>query len=453
MSQASAASQQNSTSKQNSLQPAHQQLTHSHSAPPISQYPAPLANVRLPKGIQQHQVAALAQQWGRQPLKQPAPVLIPATRAPDQNLQQLQPQLGRGPITVSIAATVGGAPQQASAKSPRSGVARQLFTQPAGKAVTTVTASRPVQSSCIGGPSASLASSSPAPSSMSATIPVQTNMNSSFQPKMSEGRPGLIAMPSIMMASQGQVHVGGEQVPPGMQPPQLEGNRSAPVSSAQGGFNFLAHMVQTPGNAFGWTSLADRGSLKEEGTKDDGGSFPNSEEAKAPGYKRLSAGSMPVGDASLLSTVTSLHGSQATFNAMQAHYLHQHQAQAHPLAPSNPHPHSVAQHSLPHPIERPDGGSNSMPHGHANLAHFSPISNPPAPSPTPPNANTSPISPGTSPRSGTTSPSTSAASQDRKLPRPIGTERHRQQNMRRTPVGFPDLPNTSASSIWAFQPG
>lgn len=458
--QASMSSQPPAASKQNSLQPGHQQLTMSHSAPPNPQYPTQMQTVRLPKGVQQHQMAALAQQWGRQPVRQPVPVMPPISRAPELSQQpQLQQQLqGRGPITVSVAAPVGSAPQQASAKSPRSGVARQLFTQPAGKAVTTtVTASRPIQSASVGGPGGVMASSAPSSvNNMPSAISGQSSINAtSFAAKISEGRPGMLHMPQMRMPAPGQAV--GEQMVQGMHPQQSDGNRSAPVSSAPGGFNFMAHMVPTPGNAFGWGC----GTLKEDDTGEEGG-FPNSEEAKAPGYKRLSTGSMPVGaggDAGLLSTVNSHQGNPANFNPIPAHYMQP----PHPIAPSNPHPHSQPhpahphqhphQHQHPPPIERPDVVSASMPHSHANLAHFSPIANPPAPSPTPPNANASPISPGTSPRSGTTSPSSSAAAQDRKLPRPIGTERSRQQNLRRTPVGFADLPITSAGSIWAFQAG
>ncbi|XP_030835495.1 ankyrin repeat domain-containing protein 17 isoform X5 [Strongylocentrotus purpuratus] len=467
MNQSSTANHQPPASKQNSLQPGHQQLTQSHSAPANSQYPNQMPGViRLPKGVQQHQMAALAQQWGRQPIRQPAPTTMAApSRVPDPSQHHQPPQQvhqqGRGPISVNVAPPVGSAPQQASAKSPRNGVARQLFTQPAGKAVTnTVSSNRPIQSVAVSGSGGVMTSSAPTPvGAMPVSVSAQSNINAStFASKISESRSGQqLHMPRMMMPSQSQGM--GEQVGSGMLPQQPDGNRSAPVSTATGGFNFLSHMnqgrSQNPANAFGWSSLAPGGTLKEEGTGEEGG-FPNSEEAKAPGYKRLSTGSMPVGggDAGLLSTVNNLQGNPPNFNPI--HYMHaQHPPPPHPHAPPNPHPHSQPhlnahphQHPHAHPIERPDVVSASMPH--ANLSHFSPITNPPAPSPTPPNAN---ASPGTSPRSGTTSPSTSAAAQDRKLPRPIGTERRGQQTHRRTPVGFADLPFTSAGSIWAHQAG
>ncbi|XP_054773946.2 ankyrin repeat domain-containing protein 17-like isoform X1 [Lytechinus pictus] len=461
----STASHQPPSSKQNSLQPGHQQLTQSHSAPANTQYPTQMTGgIRLPKGVQQHQMAALAHQWGRQPIvRPPVPTTIAAqSRVPDPSQHQQPPQptqqQGRGPISVNVAPPAGSAPQQASAKSPRTGVARQLFTQPTGKAVTTTVSShRPIQNVAVSGSGGVMASSAPTPvGTIPVSVSAQSNVNAgTFASKISDSRSGLLHMPQMMMPSQNQGM--GEQVGSGMLQQQPDGNRSAPVSTATGGFNFLSHMnqgmSQNPANAFGWSSLAPGGTLKEEGSGEES-SFPNSEEAKAPGYKRLSTGSMPVGDAGLLSTVNNLQGNPTNYNPI--HYMHtQHQAPPHPHVPSNPHPHSQQhlnthpnQHPHVHPIERPDVVSASM--AHANLSHFSPITNPPAPSPTPPTAN---ASPGTSPRSGTTSPSTSVASQDRKLPRPIGNERRGQQTHRRTPVGFADLPFTSAGSIWAHQAG
>ncbi|PIK34606.1 hypothetical protein BSL78_28571 [Apostichopus japonicus] len=105
----------------------------------------------------------------------------------------------------------------------------------------------------------------------------------------------------------------------------------------------------------------------------------------------------------------------------------------------------------------PDHGPTLNPSSFApqmpDMNNFAPIS-PENHTPTPP-PNGSPVSPGASPRSGTTSPSL-----EKKIMMPIGTERHKQHQQRKTQVVYPasmggDLVNplssTGVGSIWSYQ--
>lgn len=164
------------------------------------------------------------------------------------------------------------------------------------------------------------------------------------------------------------------------------------------------------------------------------------EESKAPGYKRLSAppGSShqpPIGNPLSRSHSHTFGGQGAS-----SHPLYQHQVYSKSI-----------HHFAPHdgPTLNPSSFAPQMP----DMNNFAPIS-PENHTPTPP-PNGSPVSPGASPRSGTTSPS-----QEKKIMMPIGTERHKQQHHRKTPVVFPatigsDLGNplssTGVSSIWSYQ--
>lgn len=164
------------------------------------------------------------------------------------------------------------------------------------------------------------------------------------------------------------------------------------------------------------------------------------EESKAPGYKRLSAppGSShqpPIGN-----PLSRSHSHTFGGQGPASHPLYQHQV----------YPKSI-HHFTPHegPTLNPSSFAPQMP----DMNNFAPIS-PENHTPTPP-PNGSPVSPGASPRSGTTSPSL-----EKKIMMPIGTERHKQHQQRKTQVVYPasmggDLVNplssTGVGSIWSYQ--
>lgn len=166
-----------------------------------------------------------------------------------------------------------------------------------------------------------------------------------------------------------------------------------------------------------------------------------SEESKAPGYKRLSA---PPGThippMSNALTRSHTYGGQGS----AAHQMYQMSVQ-----------HQGYQNRIHHsfgPADEPTLNPSSFAPQMPEINSFAPIS-PENHTPTPP-PNGSPVSPGASPRSGTTSPS-----QEKKVMMPIGTERHKQHHQRKTPVGFPasmggDLVNplgsTGGGSIWSY---